>query len=126
MAKIITIPGTSFPGIPPEILAYFGELYQQTASQVQLEGQSIQSFSTRSKIAGKENNEETNLEWQFKYGGMKVPHLHINGEIYLMDKKQWNEFSGKIIKEFSKKLAEAKSVNFRQLTELSDAMSEIL
>jgi len=123
MKKITTILGPSFPGIPAEILAYFQETYQAEASRMQSEGQSI---AYRSEIAGKKDSEETNLDWQFKYGGMKVPHLHINGEIYLMDKKEWNEFSSKIIKEFSKKLAETKSVNFRQFTELSDAMSELL
>jgi hypothetical protein len=58
-------------------------------------------------------------------GGIRAPHLHYNGEIYLLNKEQWNEFSGGIIKEFSKKLAETKNVSFNQLMELSDVMSEI-
>jgi transposase len=61
-----------------------------------------------------------------KQGGIRVPHLHYKGELYLLNKKQWNEFSGEILKEFSKKLAETKTVNFGQLMDLSETMNEII
>lgn len=58
-------------------------------------------------------------------GGMRNPHLHYKGKIYLLDSKQWNKFSGEIVKEFSKKLAAANSVTYEQLVELSDVMNGI-
>jgi len=58
-------------------------------------------------------------------GGMRNPHLHYKGKIYLLDSKQWNKFSGEIVKEFSKKLAAANSVTYEQLIELSDVMNGI-
>jgi hypothetical protein len=64
--------------------------------------------------------------WWWKYGGMRVPHLHYGGELYLLDQEQWKAFSGGIVKEFSKKLAAANSVNFGQLMEISEAVNEIV
>lgn len=59
-------------------------------------------------------------------GGMRNPHLHYKGKIYLLDSKQWNKFSTEVVKDFSKKLAEANSVTYEQLVELSDAMTGIV
>ncbi len=59
-------------------------------------------------------------------GGMRNPHLHYRGKIYLLDSKQWNKFSGELVREFSKKLAEANSVTFEQLVELSDTTAGIV
>jgi hypothetical protein len=59
-------------------------------------------------------------------GGIKSPHVHYNGDIYLLKKEDWKAFSGKIIEEFRTKLANAKSINYDQLMRLSDAMQEII
>lgn len=60
------------------------------------------------------------------YGGMRVPHLHYRGETYLLDTKQWKTFSGEIIEDFSKRLAESKTVNFEQFVELANTMNAII
>jgi hypothetical protein len=59
-------------------------------------------------------------------GGMRVPHLHYNGDIYVLTKEQWKQFSGQILKGFSKKLADTSTVSFEQLMELSDTMGSIV
>lgn len=61
-----------------------------------------------------------------QHGGMRGPHLHYRGNLYLLNKKQWSRFTGQIIKEFSKKLALAKEVGFEQFIELADTMNAIL
>jgi hypothetical protein len=61
-----------------------------------------------------------------KNGGIKAPHIHYDGETYFLTDKQWNEFSKTIIKGFQNKLAHAKGINFDQLMNLSDVMSEII
>ena len=38
-------------------------------------------------------------------GGKRTPHLHYKGEIYLLNEKQWKDFSSKVLQDFSKKLA---------------------
>jgi hypothetical protein len=59
-------------------------------------------------------------------GGMRGPHLHYRGNVYLLDSKQWDKFSGEIIKEFSRKLGEANSVTYGQFVELADVVNGIV
>jgi hypothetical protein len=56
-------------------------------------------------------------------GGIRVPHLHFKGEIYLLNRKQWKEFAGDTIKGFHEKLERANNVTFDQLMEVSEAVS---
>lgn len=60
------------------------------------------------------------------HGGRKLAHLHYRGDIYLLNDNQWKAFSNKIIGGFAEKLANAKTVNFEQLIQLSDAMGSII
>jgi hypothetical protein len=64
--------------------------------------------------------------WWWKYGGMRVPHLHYEGNTFLLNVEQWKAFSGGIIKEFSRKLAEANAVNFGQMMDLSESINELI
>ncbi|KAF5434635.1 hypothetical protein C5S35_13600 [Candidatus Methanophagaceae archaeon] len=59
-------------------------------------------------------------------GGGRAPHLHYKGETYLLNVKQWQDFSSEIITDFSKKLADTKTVPFEQFMELADTMDAIL
>lgn len=56
-------------------------------------------------------------------GGMKAPHIHLDGKIYLLNEKQWAEFSTKVIVDFQERLEKAKSIpmNFDQLTSVAEA-----
>jgi hypothetical protein len=69
--------------------------------------------------------EVSNAPWWWKYGGMRVPHLHYEGNTFLLNAEQWKAFSGGVMKEFSKKLAEANAVNFGQMMDLSESVNEI-
>lgn len=55
-------------------------------------------------------------------GGIRIPHLHFKGDIYLLNEKQWAEFSGKVVKDFQAKLSKANTVSFEQVIEISEAM----
>ncbi|HIH43577.1 MAG TPA: hypothetical protein HA257_00410 [Candidatus Methanoperedenaceae archaeon] len=65
------------------------------------------------------------FRWDIR-GGMRSPHLHYRGRIYLLDSKQWTKFSGELLKDFSKKLAEAGSVSYENVVELSNTMGAIV
>jgi hypothetical protein len=56
-------------------------------------------------------------------GGMKAPHIHLDGKIYLLNERQWAEFSTKVIVDFQERLDKAKSIliNFDQLTSVAEA-----
>jgi len=59
-------------------------------------------------------------------GGIKSPHVHYNGDIYLIKKEDWKAFSGKIVENFRAKLATAKNISYDELMRLSDAMQDII
>jgi hypothetical protein len=63
-------------------------------------------------------------------GGIRVPHLHCSGKLYLLTRKQWNDFSGQAVSAFKEKLAKANTVesppSFDQLMDLSEAVHAIV
>ena len=60
------------------------------------------------------------------WGGRKLAHLHYRGELYVLNEKQWQEFTTNITREFSSKLAKAGTISFDQFIKLSDAMEPIV
>jgi hypothetical protein len=82
--------------------------------------------SAKPDIAEKISSEQAYAEWWFKQGGIRVPHLHNKGEIYLLNKDQWNTFVSAVITDLKKRLGDAKTVNFGHLMELSEAINEII
>ncbi|MGD8913638.1 MAG: hypothetical protein PVI97_17430 [Candidatus Thiodiazotropha sp.] len=62
-------------------------------------------------------------EFHSIYGGMRVPHLHFRGEIYMLNNDQWNEFSHRMLKQFSVKLDTANAVSFDQLMDVSESVT---
>jgi hypothetical protein len=58
-------------------------------------------------------------------GGLKCPHLHFKGDIFLLTESQWKDFSSSAIKQFQERLSRAKSVTFDQLMQLSEATADI-
>ena len=59
-------------------------------------------------------------------GGRRVAHLHYKGDLYLLSSAQWREFSGKVVKDMSKRLAEAKQVNLTELLEVTEAVGAVV
>ena len=66
------------------------------------------------------------IPWWWKYGGIRVPHLHFEDQLFMLSAAQWKVFSAGIVKDFSKKLAEANAVSFGQLMDLSEAVNEVI
>lgn len=136
-----------FPGIPVDILqrylGYFRDLREQgalqefnqldvTPNQV-LYGTLALPETARSGIAGLFQRLFTpapipfyKIDFDIR-GGMKSPHIHLDGKIYLLNETQWADFSNKVIVDFQGLLEKAKTVpmNFDQLTSIADAANAI-
>jgi len=55
-------------------------------------------------------------------GGIRMPHLHFKGEIFLLNEDQWKIFAGQTLKNFQERLGSAKVVTFDGMAELSEAI----
>jgi hypothetical protein len=58
-------------------------------------------------------------------GGMRGPHVHFAGEVYLLNEAQWREFTRTVMKGYQSKLTAAKAVGFEQMLEISNAMESL-
>ena len=58
-------------------------------------------------------------------GGIRIPHLHFRGDVYLLNEKQWKDFSIKVIKDFQAKLSRVNTVSFEQEMEISEAVDSL-
>jgi len=58
-------------------------------------------------------------------GGRRVPHLHYRGNLYLLNQDAWRDFSGRIVTEFSERLAASQSVPFESFMDLTDTMDRL-
>jgi hypothetical protein len=58
-------------------------------------------------------------------GGIRLPHVHFKGDMYLLSGEQWKDFSGKLVKEFQSKLSKAHVLSFDSLMELSAAIDTV-
>ncbi|GEM_PF-346369 len=56
-------------------------------------------------------------------GGLRSPHIHFRGEVYLLNDKEWQRFCKPIVSEIMHKLEKAESIGFgfESLLELSEA-----
>lgn len=57
----------------------------------------------------------------WKYGGPVFPHLHLDGDAYLLNDEQWKAFSDKVMNGLKERIGKAGSVNFSQISALADA-----
>ena len=58
-------------------------------------------------------------------GGMRIPHVHLKEEIYLLKDRQWREFTKEIVSVFQERLAQANNVSFEQVMKLSEAIESL-
>lgn len=69
---------------------------------------------------------ETKLRWPKPFpGGLRIPHLHFGADIYLLDRAQWKEFSGMVLRDVQERLAKAKELNFEQTLELTETINTL-
>ena len=78
------------------------------------------------QMAGAQLTEKAaNLRWPGFPGGIRIPHLHFRGEIFLLKEELWQKFSAGLVKDLQGRLAKAKSVNFEQAMEISEAVDSL-
>jgi hypothetical protein len=58
-------------------------------------------------------------------GGLRFPHFHCKGRIYVLNDKLWNKFSRLIMKDFQTKLNQAETISFQNVMELSNVITAI-
>lgn len=58
-------------------------------------------------------------------GGIRIPHFHFGPDVYLVDRKQWDEFSGRVVKDLQERLGQAKAISFEQTLALNEAITAI-
>ena len=61
----------------------------------------------------------------WKYGGMKIPHLHFNDHTYLLKDEQWRDFSKILIKNFQEKLNRVNGISFDGAQEISNSLESV-
>ena len=63
------------------------------------------------------------LMWDPTRGGMRMPHLHYAGEIYLLSDAQWAELSKSAVSALAEKMSNAGKVGFESVMQLADAVA---
>jgi hypothetical protein len=67
------------------------------------------------------------LGWPIDFpGGIRVPHFHYQGELYLVKPKQWREFSKAVVKDLSSRLADAGRVSLPELLDISNSVGPLM
>lgn len=115
-------------GMPPEVLIPNARKIGEFLKQHQIPAFNEHQISKDLEL--KLSTDPEPLPWiqQLQYsvrGGMKVPHLHLADHIYLLNDKQWQEFSGMMLKSIKDKLDNTNKVNFDQLMTLASAAEKL-
>lgn len=58
-------------------------------------------------------------------GGIREPHLHLGPKLYMLERKQWQEFSETVVKECQQKLSSAGSIDITQLIDISESVAAL-
>ena len=58
-------------------------------------------------------------------GGIRAPHLHFENRIYMLNSKQWSQFSKSIIADFQVALEKTKGISFEQGVALGSITSTL-
>ncbi|WIM06095.1 MAG: hypothetical protein OHM77_02035 [Candidatus Nitricoxidivorans perseverans] len=59
-------------------------------------------------------------------GGLRLPHLHFKGDVYLLNEQQWRSFSGAVVKDLNAKLANAAALSFDQIRDVAEGIDKVL
>jgi hypothetical protein len=65
------------------------------------------------------------VRWPGFPGGIRIPHLHYRGDIFLLKEEVWQNFSTGLVKDLQGRLGKAKSVSFEQAMEISEAIDSL-
>ena len=58
-------------------------------------------------------------------GGLRIPHFHHKGRLYVMNETQWAKVSKGLMAEMRKKLDAVNTVSFEQMMDLADVVNGI-
>jgi len=58
-------------------------------------------------------------------GGMKAPHVHYKGGIYMLNDAQWKSFTTLVINDFKSKLDSAGAISFDRALDISETASKM-
>jgi hypothetical protein len=61
----------------------------------------------------------------WKYGGIKVPHLHLHDQVYILNDEQWKTFSKTLLSAFKTQLEKASAVSFENAQVISSELENI-
>jgi len=111
-------------GIPAPFWLKNIKMIEQVIREQKLEPVPAESLMTEGPLAPMAGEQEKAIRiWPRPIpGGIRIPHLHFRGDVYLLNESQWKEFSGKVVKEFQTKLARVNTVSFEQVMEISEAV----
>ncbi len=115
------------PGPYPIFLAKSADIIKGAVSKYQLKPSSlttpIETYLSMSQPSQMAEAGVAKIRIHNIRGGLRIPHLHYEDKIYLLSDEQWKEFSGQVIAQVQEKLANAKTVSFEQLMEVSEAVN---
>jgi len=63
--------------------------------------------------------------WDPTRGGMRMPHLHYAGEIYILNESQWATFSKSAMKALADKLGKVQKVSFENVMQVSETLAQM-
>ncbi len=55
-------------------------------------------------------------------GGMKIPHMHLEDDVFLLNQDALHEFTKQIVRNVQTRLEHAGQINFTQIMEISEAV----
>ena len=59
------------------------------------------------------------------FGGKRFAHLHHRGEIYMLNREQWQSFTARIREDLIDRLHTANNISIEQMLDLNDAIDPI-
>lgn len=59
------------------------------------------------------------------FGGKRFAHLHHRGEIYMLNREQWQLFTSRVIDNLIDRLKTANNISIEQMLDLNDAIDPI-
>ncbi len=94
--------------------------YYQTPGQMAEFGVDLETAAL--KKAGK----RARWIWPIPFpGGIRIPHLHFGGDVYLVERGQWAEFSEHVVADLRQRLKQANEISFEQTLALNEAVTAI-
>lgn len=103
------------------VVARFIDAHARELTKVRVAGQAPVAVAAESELSPAETRRA--LIWDPTRGGMRMPHLHYSGEIYMLNDHQWADFSKGALSALVQRLGKAQAVPFEKVMELSESMS---